>query len=86
CHPADRGWGDALDTPKKAAHAGRSLVAARNLTRLWRRSLLTGGLVAIRFFGQQTGLLLRPALPAEEVLRVGGIVFAVAIVAALQPA
>lgn len=37
-------------------------------------------------FGQQTGLLLRPALPAEEVLLVGGIVLAVAIVAALQPA
>lgn len=34
-------------------------------------------------FGQQMGLLLRPALPVEEVLLVGGIVLAVAIIAAL---
>ncbi|MFQ3622334.1 MAG: FtsX-like permease family protein, partial [Acetobacteraceae bacterium] len=37
-------------------------------------------------FGQQSGLLLRPDLPLAEVLLVGGIVLAVAVVASLQPA
>lgn len=37
-------------------------------------------------FGQQTGLLLRPALPPAEVGLVGGTVLLVAVLASLQPA